>query len=192
MQQLQIAVSFLGVVVAALGAGFGLFQYRKNQIWRETEFLATQAKSFYENPNVRIALKILDWQTRKIELTPGRNTVVTRDVLRSALGHGRDAVNALPDDATPGGARFSPEEAILRDIFDDLFSSLERFEQFIKAKVIAFHQFQPYFRYWADVLNGGRPQILDQQMVDTLWAFMRAYGYDDAMSLLKRFQAAGD
>jgi hypothetical protein len=192
MQALQIAAAFLGVLVAALGAGFGLFQYRMNQTWRETEFIATQAKMFYENQNIRTALKILDWEKRKIELTPGIPTVVTREMLRSALGRGRNAASASADDASPSGVSFSTNEAILRDIFDDFFSALERFEQFINAEVIVFRQVRPYFQYWARVLNGKRLHILDQQTVDCIWAFMSKFEYNDAMALLKRYQIADD
>src|SRR3954451_13882681 len=111
---MQTVASFLGVIVDALGAGFGLYQYRRNQIWRETESVANQAKAFFADEGVRKALKILDWEKRFVDLSPDKPAIlVTRDMLRDALKYGPDAT------------RFTHEGAAIRDIFDTYFTRFE-------------------------------------------------------------------
>jgi hypothetical protein len=96
-------------------------------------------------------------------------------MLRKALACGQDATI------------FKHEEAAIRDIFDIFFTRLEQFEQFIKAKVIRFDHVAPYFRYWAGLLHGERPQILDPDTAAVVWKFMEHYGYSDAVDLLNKF-----
>ncbi|MEJ0077606.1 MAG: hypothetical protein WDO17_19670 [Alphaproteobacteria bacterium] len=176
---MQTFISFLGVVVGALGAGFGLYQYRRNQIWRETEFVANQTKEFFADDSVRKALRILDWEKRFIDLLADKPPVfVTRDMLREALKHGPDAT------------KFTHEGAAIRDVFDTYFTRLEAFEQFIKAGVIEFRQIEPYQRYWAGILAGQRPKILDPETIKVIWGFLHDYGYNDAMALMKRYHPA--
>src|SRR5690349_13431460 len=104
VETLKLIVSLLGVIVAAGAASFGLWQYRHNQIWRETEFVAEQTKDFFAEPNVVKALKILDWEKRNIDLGQPAPTLVNREMLRKALAHGEDA------------KIFKHEEAAIRDI----------------------------------------------------------------------------
>jgi hypothetical protein len=175
MQDLQAITTMLGFIVGAIGVGLGLWQYRRNQIWRETEFVANETKAFFDNQNISNALKILDRDDRKIEVAPGKIILVTRSMLRAALACGPDATT------------FSDDEAIIRDIFDDFLVAFERFEQFIKAGVIEFYQLRPYFRFWAGLLAGKRLQILDNETLACIWAYMKDYDYTDAIRLLERY-----
>ena len=175
MQDLQVITTVLGVVFGAIGAGLGLWQYRRNQIWRETEFVANETKAFFDSPNISSALKILDRDDRDVEVAPGKVIFVTRSMLRAALACGPDATT------------FSDNEAAVRDIFDDFLVGLERFEQFIKAGVIEFYQLQPYLRFWAGLLTGKRPQILDKNTLRCIWDFMDDYEYTDAIALLEHY-----
>jgi hypothetical protein len=174
----KLDIPFLSFVVAAIGGALALWQYWKNQRWRETEFIAKEAKDFFENELVIKALKILDWSVRKIEFAPNELETVDRGVLRGALRSGGDA------------EEFSDEEVYVRDLFDTFFDRLGRFDQYIKSGVVTFKQVESYFRYWGDLLTGKRPELLDKDTLESIWKFLRCYGFKDTVEFLSRFGKA--
>jgi hypothetical protein len=164
------------VVGAAIGGGRALWQYRKNQKWRETEFMAKEAKDFFENPLVISALKILDWEERKIEFGPGNLKTVDRCLLRRAL-------------RWENADEFTYDEVYIRDLFDAFFDRMGRFEQYIKSGVVSFEMVRRYFEYWGEILTGKRPDLLDRHTVKHIWGFLSHYGYNDVQHFLSRFDA---
>jgi hypothetical protein len=168
-------VKVVGVLVAAVGGTLALRQYRENQRWRETEFIAKEAKDFFENALVINGLKILDWEKRKIEFDQNEKKMVNRELLRGSLRRGRDA------------DKFSHDQVYIRDLFDNFFDRLGRFEQYIRSGVVSFPMVERYFRYWGELLTGGRLGLLDLETLLCIWDFLDHYGFDDAKLFLLRF-----
>jgi hypothetical protein len=175
MDRIELATQALGLMVAVVGGGLALLQYRQNQKWRETEFIAKEAKDFFENPLVIKALKILDWEARKIEFAPCNPKTVDRDLLREALQWGEDV------------DEFTYDQVYIRDLFDTFFERLGRFEQYIKSGVVSSKTVKRYFDYWGGLLTGKRPKLLDGETLERIWGFLRYYGYDDVQNFLSRF-----
>jgi hypothetical protein len=171
----KLVLQILGLVGAAIGAGFALYQYRQNQTWRETEFIAKEAKDFFENEVVVKALKILDWEKRKIDFDQNDKKTVDRVLLRESLRRGRDA------------DKFSSDQVYLRDLFDNFFDRLGRFEQYIRSGVVSFKRVERYFRYWGELLTGQRLELLDLKTLLCIWDFLDHYGYKDTKLFLLRF-----
>src|SRR4051812_8365932 len=72
----------LGTAGAALIAFIvGLIQYRHAQRWKRAEFVAKEIKEFKNDPAIRNALLMLDWNERYIELFPNREDPIKRSVL---------------------------------------------------------------------------------------------------------------
>lgn len=170
-------IQIFGVVSAAFGGAFALWQYHQNQRWRETEFIAKESKEFFESVDIDKALRILDWEKRLIEFPNGEARLVNRDLLRGALRHGRDATI------------FKHDEAIIRDLFDRFFDRLGRFEQYIQTGVVSFDKVDPYFRYWGELLTGKRPELLDTDTIRQIWNFLEHYGFQDTAKFIGRFGA---
>jgi len=62
-------------------AGFWLtlvwrLQYRKADQWKRAEFLANEMKEFFDDPDVRNVLTMIDWGQRRVDLfhSPDANT----------------------------------------------------------------------------------------------------------------------
>jgi hypothetical protein len=173
----RVAAFFLsnpGLVVGAVGGIWALWQYRKNQKWRETEFIAKEAKDFFENPLVIKALKILDWEARKIEFGPCNLKTVNRDLLRKAL-------------RWENADEFTYDEVYIRDLFDTFFDRFGRFEQYVNSGVVSFKMVKSYFDYWGGLLTGKWPDLLDHETLECIWGFLCHYEYTDVQGFLVRF-----
>lgn len=184
MHDAKLILQFLGLLGAAIGGIFALLQYRQNQRWKETEFIAKEATDFFENELVSKALKILDWEIRDIEFAPGKIEQVDRPVLHAALRCEAD------DSAVNDATGFDDKEVYVRDLFDTLFDRLGRFEQYINSGVVTFEQVERYFRYWGDLMTGKRPELLDLDTVERIWKFLRCYSFKDTEKFLSRFGEA--
>ena len=43
-----------------------IIEYRKTQLWKESEFLSKEIKEFFSDERVKVVLTLLDWNVRKI------------------------------------------------------------------------------------------------------------------------------
>jgi len=178
----------LGTAAAAFVAFLaGLVQYRHAQRWKRSEFVAREVKEFKGDPAVRNALLMLDWNERHVELFPQepdpakRSALVTDELLAHALA-------PLPDKAAARlHDEFKREEVAIRAAFDELFDALERFEYFIQAGLVSRREFDPYLRYWIDLLGDRAGRRKPPAVVDALWAYIGAYSYSGVQKLLRRY-----
>jgi hypothetical protein len=178
----------LGTAAAAFVAFLaGLVQYRQAQRWKRSEFVAKEVKEFKGNPAVHNALLMLDWNERYVELFPQEPDPARRSglVTDALLGH---ALVPLPDKAAARlHGEFKREEVAIRDAFDQLFDALERFEYFIQAGLVSRREFDPYLRYWVDLLGDRSGRRKAPEVLDTVWAFIDAYSYSGVQKLLRRY-----
>jgi len=170
-------IEIIGLTGGAIAFIFGLRQYASTQKWKTKEFVASEFDKFTSKREVRLALTLLDWRDREIELFPQSETrykerfvVVTDDLLVSALA---------PHTESTG---FDYKEAALRDVFDEFLTALERFDSFLQAGLVKSSDLKPYFHYWIDVLSRD-PR---EPVRSALWTFVRAYDYQAVISFVQR------
>ena len=88
-----------------------IIEYRKSQLWKESEFLSKEAKDFFSDEKVKTVLTLLDWNVRKIMIN-GKEVRINDQFLIEALKtHNKKS-------------KFSIEEAYIRDLFDNFFDKL--------------------------------------------------------------------
>jgi hypothetical protein len=173
------------LTLAALSGGClaflaGLVQYRHAQRWKRAEFVANEMKEFKADTLVRNALLLLDWNERAIELFPHEANAEKRSVRIEDPVIARALVPHL------ARSDFGPVEIALRDIFDRFFDRLERFEYFLEAGLVSSRQFEPYLRYWLDILGNENSGRKSPEVVHAIWGYIDFY-YSGVTSLLRRF-----
>src|SRR6185436_17286982 len=179
---------FLLKVVAGLGSllifSIGLRRYVREQKWKRNEFVANEMKTFNSDPMVRNVMSILDWGSRKVELFPDkpdyndRFVKVDRKLLKSAL--------QFHEFKTPGekGCRFTEDEVAIRDHFDRFLSYFERFEYFIKAKLIRPVELTADLGYWIDTIS----EDIEPDVRNFISHFIDRYRYRGTQNFFTRFK----
>ncbi len=180
--QISDWISVTGIASGVTVFVVGLLQYGKAQRWERSEFVAAETKATFADKRVQVALFMLDWNQKNYDLSVDtkndqhRNVIVTDDDLQQAM---------VPHSEKPQG--FSETEVAIRNCFDELLSSIQRFEHFVEAGLVTHKDFDPYMRYWLAILgnrdSGRKPRIL----VETLWKYIEFYGLFDVQSFFKRF-----
>lgn len=115
------AFSSFGTIVALAIFAFAVFQYRRAEIWKKSEFIAKLYKDFVDDASCQRAMWMLDWDYRPINFGSEEKPDVQEyswDLLVTAL---------RKHDAT----EFTDTEMRIRDIFDRFFLYLEQFERAI-------------------------------------------------------------
>jgi hypothetical protein len=178
----------VGTVAAALIAFvMGLIQYRHAQRWKRAELVAREIKELKSDPAIHNALLMLDWNERYVELFPQEPDPTKRNVRvnDALLCH---ALAPLPDkSAARLHEEFKNEEIAIRAAFDQLFDALERFEYFIQARLVQRKEFDPYLRYWVDILGGRDSKRKPPEVLASLWAYVDSYSYSGVQTLLRRY-----
>jgi hypothetical protein len=120
------AATLVGIVAFV----FGLYQYRRAEEWKRTEFLAKETEAFFGDPVVRNALLMIDWAPRHINLYLSTSTdpldypLVTRvDQIAALLPH-TSLKKQVPEGSE--GALESASETSTEPANSDLFPEAER------------------------------------------------------------------
>jgi hypothetical protein len=185
--ELRDWIGLATIVAAFIAFMAGLVQYRKTQRWKRSEFVAKEVKDFKSDPAVHNALLMLDWNERYVELFPQEQDPARRKALitDALLGH---ALAPLPDkSAARLHEEFKTEEIAIRAAFDQLFDALERFEYFIQAGLVSRREFDPYLRYWVELIGDRKAGRKPPEVVDSLWSYVDSYSYSGVQKLLRRY-----
>lgn len=172
--QLEL-IALIGAATAFL---IGLVQYRKAQRWKRVEWIAKEMDAFFGDGKVALALRMIDWGARRIELYPSRTNeadrfvVVRDDDLAKALRHHRVAEDG-----------FTEDEAAIRDLFDHFLDRLERIHSFVQAGLLTYEDVKPYLSYWAVHIIAARVGDKKVDRIVQLRRFIRAYGYEGVQKL---------
>jgi len=166
----------IGLMGAAIAFAIGAIQYAKAQSWKRAEWVAQEMDAFFRDPIVKSALQMLDWDGRRIQLYPERESYADRFVVVDD----ENLVKALQSHIERR-CGFSQQEAHIRDIFDHLLDRLERLSCFVRAGLIAYDDVAPYLQYWAKVII--RPQA--RPGIAQLRKYIEEYGYSNVRVLLE-------
>ena len=166
-------------VAGVLGAVTALRQYALSARWRRAEFVSEFVRRFEAKPEVVDVMRLLDWNQRPIEWKVGGrrgSTEIDDDMLATAL-----------DSGTRDERYFEDYEIHVRDVFDRFLTELDRLEVAIQAGLVTAEEFDPYIRYWIEILSGRRIGLKSAAVLTAIWEFIDDYRYDGVQSLFRRY-----
>ena len=137
------------------------------------------------DPIVQATFLMMDWGSRRIPLYPDRENESDRYV--RLTNESVAAALELHDTRDKG---FSDEEADIRNAFDRMLDGLERFHSYVDTGLVELRDVRPYLSYWAVQLCRSEPPREEAHRLTRLTAYMQRYGYDGALTLLRKVRAS--
>lgn len=189
----DVIFAAVGLAGAVVVFAVGLYQYLEAQKWKRAEFVAQEAKDFFANAKVAVALTMIDWGRRKVNLDPtgdGYSRVVTRDMQsRALLPH--PMVGALGSDEEVEADEeedefgFRTHEGLIRDCYDALLDGFERFGGHVRSRLVSAPELRPYLGYWIDDIASPATSKEDARWNACLLAYIAYYRYDGVVALFR-------
>jgi len=191
----------IGTVIALV---FAFVQYRKADQWKRAEFLAKEMKDFFDDPDVKNVVLMIDWASRRVNLlqiddkNPNQYPMVTRKLQVSALrphtlltsdggsdsqGDNKSEYSASVD----WMSKFSTEEAKIRDSYDRFLDYLERFASYLQSKLVSVRELDPYLRYWIEDIASYTENPDDAVWTCALMTYIEFYGFSKVQDLFQRY-----
>ena len=150
-----------------------IIEYRKTQLWKESEFLSKEIKEFFSDERVKVVLTLLGWNVRKIMIN-GQEVKVNDDYMIEALKtHNQKS-------------RFSIEEAHIRDLFDNFFDKLAYFNIHCKNGLVSEKKIFNYFDYYFNILT--TTERKDWNFIKTIDNYIDYYDYTNVRELLDKYK----
>jgi hypothetical protein len=171
------AISSAGTIFALAVFAFAVFQYRRGESWKKSEFIAKLYKDFIDDADCQRAMWMLDWFDREINFGLSSKGESLIEVCSSVV-----VAKALRKHSI---APFTEVEVKIRDTFDRFFLYIEQFERAMQNKLIRERQVYPYFAYWIDLLSGKRH--LSPALQTAILSYISEYGYRDVERFLGRW-----
>lgn len=91
--------------------------------WRQAQAGSALVEKMVDNKDAVCAMRILDWSNRKFEV----------EGVTVAIAH-----DDLPDALRTSRGRFDSKQVFIRDVFDELFFHMARFEQTLDVGLVRF------------------------------------------------------
>jgi hypothetical protein len=169
-----IITPFIGVLLF----GRGIDQYEKEQKWKRSEFVAREIKEFRSDLAVQKVMLMLDWDIRDIKLS---------EDIEFYLGDNINSELCLSLRATREGD-FSPRQSLIRDYFDVFFDYLERFEASIESGLLDKSDFEPYLKYWLNIIGNKNSKKKPPEFYQSIWGYIDCFGYTNVQSFMARYK----
>lgn len=166
-------ISNLLPMIAILSFIKAIIEYRKSQLWKESEFLSKEAKDFFSDEKVKIVLTLLDWNARKIMINGQEVKVNDAYIIEALKTHNQRS-------------RFSVEEAYLRDIFDNFFDKLSYFNIHYKNGLVSQKKIFNYFSYYFNILI--TTERKDADFLKAINSYIDYYDYTNVRELLEAYK----
>ena len=177
----QLLLGF-GAAVAGGAIAWGVSQYARQQQWQRIDFLRQAVKAFEQDPEIRNALKILDFEeyrdytvpVHSIQPVQGSHSVgaqppitlepitfrVKDDLLCCALAnHDQRArikhrleYHQDHDNLDPSDLRQYQIETALRDWFNKMLNGLEHFGYLLESGSFSEAELWPWLSYWIKLI----------------------------------------
>lgn len=165
----DIIVPFLAILTFVKA----IIEYVRVQKWKKSEFLTKEIKEFFGNEDVSMICKLLDWNARKV-IIDGNELKINDSFLESALLTHRKK------------AKFTPEEAIIRDKFDYFFDRLSYFNIYIENGLVDETETMKYLSYYLEIL--AIPGRKDSKLVEIFQEYISYYEYVNVETLINRYK----
>jgi hypothetical protein len=162
MQIIVWCITIIGGILAAVKIIYELTNTRKV---RGAELALKIFEKADENPGIKNAYTMLDWDGSTYEIEKGRKEVICFEDLADCL-----RVTKL---------KFNKKEKFVRDSFDELFELFEQLELYLKKKLILFEDVYVRTRYYVD-------KIIKRETHFS--PFLDYYNYTYAKAFINRFR----
>ncbi len=213
-QNLLVASKWLLACGALLTGGaisWGTSHYVRQQRWRRIEFLRQAVNEFEQDPDIRNALKILDFEEYRDYVIPAAQGTlsgqghqpaeqivfrINDELLCNALAnHDQRARNKRQLNThqahnllTAESLRQYQIETALRDWFNKLLNGLEHFGYFLESELFTQKELQPWLSYWIKLIADPayrRPGA--SKFYDALYSYIHHSGFFGVQKLFERF-----
>lgn len=172
METFFTIISDILPIVVILSFIKAIVEYRRTQLWKESEFLSKEAKDFFSDERVKIVLTLLDWNARKI-MIDGKEVKVNDSYIIEALKTHNQR------------SRFTPEEAYVRDLFDNFFDKLAYFNIHRKNGLVSEEKIFNYFSYYFNILT--TTERKDADFLRSINSYIDYYDYTNVRDLLDKY-----
>ncbi|MCC6464454.1 MAG: hypothetical protein IT463_03830 [Planctomycetes bacterium] len=177
---MDVVLSMLGLVGGLGGLAFGLFQYYRAQRLRSAEFAANEVLRWVDLRETRMVMGMLEWVEREVALeyvdgsSQYRHELVRNDEMAAAL--------------VPHTERqLTAKECAIRALFDRFLFGLQRFEHFMAAGVVRQSDFEPFLRYYIELMGRTPSPRMPAASQEALWRYLDFYEQRDVQRLFARF-----
>jgi hypothetical protein len=168
-------ITVLGILVATASFWFALWQYNQTQKWKRAEFVAKEYNEYSTIPNVILAMQILDWPNREIELLSNkRKARIENQTLAKVM---------TPPDFEPP---YDDLSVAIRDSFDEFLEGLAHFDHYIQAGLVSKDEFRPYLIYLLELLANPNKMKRSREAQDMILKYAEYYT-PSVIRLLKRY-----
>ncbi len=191
-----------GALLAGGALAWGVSRYGRQQQWQRLEFLRRAVKEFEQEPEIRNALKILDFEEYRdyfIEGNAERDRIGFRvdDVLlcNALAPHDERARQKQKLDYCKDHDALDPDllrqyqiETALRDWFNKMLNGLEHFGYFLESGLFTAKELRPWLSYWIKLIADPayrRPGA--SKFYDALYSYIHHSGFFGVQKLFERF-----
>jgi hypothetical protein len=191
-----------GALLASGAFAWGVGYYGRQQQWQRIEFLRRAVKEFEQEPEIRNALKILDFEEYRdyfIEGNAERQRISFRvddELLCNALApHDERARQKQKLDYCQDHDTLDPQllrqyqiETTLRDWFNKMLNGLEHFGYFLESGLFSEKELQPWLSYWIKLI--AEPTYRRQgssKFYNALYSYIHHSGFFGVQRLFERF-----
>ena len=150
-----------------------IIEYRKSQIWKESEFLSKEVKEFFSDSKVITVFTLLDWNSRKVDINGNFIRIDDKIIIESLQTHDKKS-------------NFSLEEAYIRDLFDNFFDKLSYFNIHCKNGLFSRNKVHNYFEYYFKILTTNERKSIE--FINVINSYLSYYGYNNVEELLEDYR----
>lgn len=159
-------------VVTTLTLIKAILEYRKNQLWKESEFLSKEVKEFFSDEKIKVVLTLLDWNARIIRINEKDFKVNDEFLIGALKTHNQKS-------------KFTIEEGHCRDLFDNFFDKLSQFNIHCKNGLVTEQKIFNYFEYYFNILTTSERK--SKEFKRTIDKYLYYYDYTNVIELLNKF-----
>jgi hypothetical protein len=170
---LTFIIKYIVPLITILTLVKAIIEYRKTQIWKESEFLSKEIKEFFSDSKVITVLTLLDWNSRKVNINGILTKIDDKIVIDSLQTHDKKS-------------KFSLEEAYIRDIFDSFFDKLSYFNIHCKNGLFSRSKVHNYFEYYFRILTTNERKSVE--FISVIDSYLSYYGYNNVKELLEDYK----
>ncbi|MGT2437142.1 hypothetical protein ACU4GH_16265 [Bradyrhizobium betae] len=167
-----------GGLATIIGGAFALWRWTIDQRWRRVQYAQQLLDKFFNKPNTKLALRMLDVQGEtelpSSEEDKVQTVTLTEEMLEISL-------RTLEQQQL-----FNEPYFTIRMIFDEFFTDLSMFQHHIDANLIKPKDIRPYLEYWIKSING-HGRIYSVVLAKQMNKFLVYFDYSAVLKLSRLF-----
>ena len=192
----------IAILAGVISLTIGIVRYNRNEKWYRIEFLRKAVREFEDDPDIRRALRILDFEEYRdyaVSLPNHDKPVafqVTNELLCAALGNHKERIQRKQAiDTLKAKGMLTEEildeyqiETVLRDWFNKMLNGLEHFGYFVESELFTANEIRPWMIYWIRLIADRaykRPGA--SKFYDQLYSYTHDYGFSGVIKLFEQF-----